>query len=175
LTAKIATSTAKFVFSSTMTQAKTSTTPFTLDALDRDIIGLLKIDGRMSFTEVSKQLNLPEATARYRVQRLLQSGMIKVHAVPNPEHLGTPRVVIVQLFVENNQIDSVAEALVEIEEVQFVAVTAGHHNIVIDVYFTTHEEMLNFYAKLHKIPGVIRYESQVVMKLLKATYKYNLS
>ena len=53
-----------------MTQTNSSfTTPFALDDLDRNIIGLLKIDGRISFTEVSKRLNLPEATARYRVQR----------------------------------------------------------------------------------------------------------
>lgn len=147
----------------------------TLDDLDRAIIGLLKTDGRMSFTEVSKRLNLPEATARYRVQRLLQSKIVKIHATPNPEHLGTPHVAIVQLFVENNKIDAVAAALVEIDEVQFVAVTAGHHNIVIDVYFSTHDELIAFYAKLHAIPGVIRYESQIVMKLLKAEYKYVLS
>ncbi|MBD3886675.1 Lrp/AsnC family transcriptional regulator [Phormidium tenue FACHB-886] len=146
-----------------------------LDDLDRAIIGLLKTDGRMSFTEVSKRLNLPEATARYRVQRLLQSKVVKIHATPNPEHLGTPHVMIVQLFVENGKIDAVAAALVEIDEVQFVAVTAGHHNIVIDVCFGTHDELLDFYAKLHEIPGVIRYESQVVMKLLKAEYKYVIS
>lgn len=145
------------------------------DDLDRTIIGLLKHDGRMSFSEVSKRLNLPEATARYRVQRLLQSNVLRVNATLNPELLGTPHVMIVQLFVENGKIDSVAEALVEIEEVQFVAITAGHHNIVIDVCFGTHDELLDFYAKLHQIPGVIRYESQVVMKLLKAEYKYVLS
>ena len=156
-------------------QKNSSTTPFTLDDLDRDIIGLLKIDGRMSFTEVAKRLDIPEATARYRVQRLLQSKVVRIHATPNPNRLGTPHTVIVQLFVENNKIETVAEALVEIEEVQFVAVTAGHHNIVIDVCFNTHDEMLSFYAKLHQIPGIIRYESQMVMKLLKAEYKYVLS
>lgn len=149
--------------------------PPELDDLDRDIIGLLKVDGRISFSEVSKKLNLPEATARYRVQRLLQSKTIKIHATPNPDHLGMPHVVIVQLFVENSKIETVAAALVEIEEVQFVAITAGHHNIVIDVRFGAHDEMLSFYAKLHKIGGVIRYESQFVMKLLKAQYKYVLS
>lgn len=158
-----------------MTQNIVPLAPIALDDLDRAIIGLLKTDGRMSFTEVSKQLNLPEATARYRVQRLLQSKVVKIHAALNPEHLGTPRVMIVQLFVENGKIDAVAAALVEIDEVQFVAVTAGHHNIVVDVCFGTHDELLAFYDKLHQIPGVIRYESQVVMKLLKAEYKYVLS
>lgn len=157
---------------------RTNTIPFSpiaLDDLDLAIIRLLKTDGRISFTEVAKRLNLPEATSRYRVQRLLQSKVVKIHATPNPEHLGTPRVMIVQLFVENGKIDSVAAALVEIDEVQFVAITAGHHNIVIDVCFGTYDELLAFYDKLHQIPGVIRYESQVVMKLLKAEYKYVLS
>jgi Lrp/AsnC family transcriptional regulator for asnA, asnC and gidA len=159
-----------------MTQPNTIPfSPIALDDLDLAIIGLLKTDGRISFTEVAKRLNLPEATARYRVQRLLQSKVVKIHATPNPEHLGTPRVMIVQLFVENGKIDAVAAALVAIDEVQFVAVTAGHHNIVIDVCFGTHDELLAFYDKLHQIPGVIRYESQVVMKLLKAEYKYVLS
>ncbi len=145
-----------------------------IDDLDRAIIGLLKVEGRMSFTEVAKRLNLPEATARYRVQKLLQSKILRVNATLNPEYLGTPHVMIVQLFVENGKIDAVAAALAEIEEVQFVAITAGHHNIVIDLSFGTHDELLAFYAKLHQIPGVIRYESQVVMKLLKAEYKYVL-
>ncbi len=46
---------------------------------------------------------------------------------------------------------------------------------MIDVCFGTHDELLAFYDKLHQIPGVIRYESQVIMKLLKAEYKYVLS
>ena len=149
--------------------------PPALDDLDRDIIRLLKVDGRISFSEVSKKLNLPEATARYRVQRLLQSKTLKIHATLSPEHLGMPHVVIVQLFVENSEVETVAAALVEIEEVQFVAITAGHHNIVIDVRFGAYDELLSFYAKLHKITGVIRYDSQIVMKLLKAQYKYVLS
>ncbi len=64
-----------------------------------------------------------KCTSACRVQRLLQSKVVKIHATPNPEHLGTPRVMIVQLFVENGKIDAVAAALVEIDEVQFVAVT----------------------------------------------------
>jgi Lrp/AsnC family transcriptional regulator for asnA, asnC and gidA len=149
--------------------------PVALDTLDREIIGLLRMDGRISFTEISRQLDIPEATARYRVQRLLHSKVIQIHAWPNPERLGTPHIVIVQLFVENGKIDAVAEALTRLEEVQFVATTAGHYNIIIDVYFGSHAELLAFYDKLHQIPGIIRYESQMVLKLLKAEYKYTFS
>lgn len=147
-------------------------TAISLDQLDRDIIELLKVDGRISYKEIGNRLTIPEATARYRVQRLLQSNIIQIQAWPNPKCFGTPHVAIVQLFIENGWIDPVAEQLSEIDEVQFVAVTAGRHNIVIDVYFDTHDDLLDFYAKIHSIRGILRYETQIVMKLFKAKYQY---
>jgi Lrp/AsnC family transcriptional regulator for asnA, asnC and gidA len=156
-----------------MTQTEQSTPPtISLDNLDQNIIDLLKVDGRISYKEIAKRLNIPEATARYRVQRLIQSEIIQIQAWPNPKCFGTPHVAIVQLFVENGWINPVAEQLAAIDEVQFVAVTAGRHNIVIDVYFDTHDDLLEFYAKIHSIQGILRYETQIVMKLFKAKYQY---
>lgn len=147
----------------------------TLDQIDQDIVSLLRDDGRMAFTEIAKRLSIPEATARYRVQRLLQSGVIRIQAWPNPEKLGTPHIFAVWLIVENGYIDGVAEALSGMQEVRFVAVVAGRYNIFADVYYGVHDEMLAFFTKLHQIPGIISYESQVILKLLKAEYKYTLS
>ncbi|MBI4783436.1 MAG: Lrp/AsnC family transcriptional regulator [Oscillatoriophycideae cyanobacterium NC_groundwater_1537_Pr4_S-0.65um_50_18] len=146
-----------------------------LDNLDQEIIGLLKLDGRIAFTEIAKRLNIPEATARYRVQRLLQSGAIQIHAWLNPEKLGTPHVVIVRLIAENTRIEPIAEALARMVEVQFVSITTGQYNIVADVYFGTHDELLALFAKIQQIPGIISYDSQVVLKLLKAEYQYRFS
>jgi Lrp/AsnC family transcriptional regulator for asnA, asnC and gidA len=46
-----------------------------LDDLDRSIIELLKKNGRITYKDVSDRVNIPEATARYRVQRLLNSDL----------------------------------------------------------------------------------------------------
>lgn len=146
-----------------------------LDAVDQQIVVLLRQDGRMTFTEIAKRLDIPEATARYRVQRLLQSGAIQIHAWPNPEKLGTPHILMLYLVVENNQVMTVAQQLTSMDEVRFVAVTAGRYNIIADVYYGTHSELLDFLSKLHSISGVLSYESQIVLKLLKAEYKYTLT
>ncbi len=146
-----------------------------LDQVDQDIIELLRTDGRMAFTEISKRLNIPEATARYRVQRLLQSGVIKVLAWPNPEKLGTPNTLVVLLTVENSKVEGVAEQLAGMDEVRFVAISTGRYSIIADVYFGVYEELLEFFAKLHQIQGIISYESQLILKLLKAEYKYTLT
>ena len=146
-----------------------------LDSLDRDIINLLRTDGRMSFREIAQQLSLPEATARYRVQRLLQSEIIKILAWPNPARTGNTNIVIIWLTVENKHIETVAETLTQFEEVRFVAITAGSNNIVVDVYFEAYENLFPFFQQLHQIEGIIKYESQTILKLLKAEYKYTLA
>jgi Lrp/AsnC family transcriptional regulator, regulator for asnA, asnC and gidA len=105
-----------------------------LDHTDQKIIELLRMDGRMSFTEIAKRLEMPEATARYRVQRLLQTEVIQVLAWPSPQKLGTPYVTIIYLTAEHSAIDAVAAALAGMEQVRFVAITSGRYNIVIDVF-----------------------------------------
>jgi Lrp/AsnC family transcriptional regulator for asnA, asnC and gidA len=146
-----------------------------LDDTDQKIIELLRQDGRMSFTEIAKRLKMPEATARYRVQRLLQTEVIQVLAWPNPQKLGTPYVTVIFLTVENSAIDAVAVALKEVEAVRFVAITSGRYNIIIDVFFGVHTELIHFFDTLKEIPGILSYESQFILKLLKAEYKYTLS
>jgi Lrp/AsnC family transcriptional regulator for asnA, asnC and gidA len=146
----------------------------TLDEIDKEIINLLRIDGRISFTEVGKRLDMPEATARYRVQRLLQSGIVQVVAWPNPEKLGTPHVMIVSLIVETGQIEAVASALEEMSEVRFVAITTGRCDIIADLFFGSYPEVTAFLEKMKRIPGILQYDSHFILKLLKAEYKYTL-
>ena len=156
-----------------MTQAEqTSGNDFVLDAVDQGILQLLRLDGRMAFSEIAKRLDIPETTARYRVQRLIQSKMIQVTAWPNLEKMGKPHVLILQMIVANGWIDEVAKQLAEMEEVRFVALTTGRYNIAVDICFGAHTDLLAFFDKLRPIQGILSYESQTVLKLLKAEYQY---
>ncbi|HEY9648424.1 MAG TPA: Lrp/AsnC family transcriptional regulator [Chroococcidiopsis sp.] len=155
-----------------MSQSESApTADITLDDIDHRIIDLLRLDGRMAFTEISKRLGIPEATARYRVQRLLQSKVIHITAWPNPEKIGKPYVLTLLLNIENGSIDTVAEALSGMEEVRFVAIALGRYNIIADVYFGVHDDLIAFFGKLHQMRGILSYESQTILKLLKAEYQ----
>lgn len=149
-----------------------ATATIELDSVDQGIIDLLRIDGRMAFTEIAKRLDIPEATARYRVQRLLQSKTIQITAWPNPEKIGKPHVLMLLLTIENGWIETVAQELALMEEVRFVATLVGPYNIIADVYFGIHSDLLAFFEKLHQMRGIISYETQTILKLLKAEYQY---
>ena len=146
-----------------------------LDVVDQQIITLLHGDGRMAFTEIAKRVGIPEATARYRVQRLLQSDMITIQAWPNPDKLGMPHMIVVWIAASSDHIDSVADALAQMPEVRFVATTAGRYNVIADVNYGVHSELLDFFCKINKLQGVLNYESEMVLRLIKSEYTYTLN
>lgn len=146
-----------------------------LDQIDQHIIDLLRTDGRMTVSEIAKRLDMPETTTRYRVQRLIQSETVKVLAWPNPEKLGKPNILIVSMVVENSQLRAIAQDFLQMEEVRYVAVITGRFNLMIDVFFGAHTELMAFFEKLQAIPSVLSYESHFILDLLRAEYKYTIN
>ena len=110
-----------------------------LDDLDRSIIELLKQNGRITYKDVSDRVNIPEATARYRVQRLLNSDLMQLETWVNPNRMGSPQAAIMNLTVDSRRVNAVAEELAQFEEVQFLSIVAGLHNIVVNVSFVLND------------------------------------
>ncbi|MFM7323808.1 MAG: Lrp/AsnC family transcriptional regulator [Nodosilinea sp.] len=146
-----------------------------LDDLDRSIIELMKVNGRITYKEVRDRVNIPEATARYRVQRLLNSDLLQVQTWVNPNQMAPPQAAIINLKVEARRVNAVAEELAQFEEVQFLSIVAGLHNIVVNVSFKTQDELLRFCGKLCIIRGILHYDTQIVTRLVKARYDYRLN
>src|SRR5690606_14164839 len=52
-----------------------------IDDLDKSIIVALEVDGRRPYRDIARDLDVAEATVRSRVNRLSESGLIKITAV----------------------------------------------------------------------------------------------
>ena len=89
-----------------------------LDAVDRDILGELQQDGRLSIAELGRRVGLsPPATAE-RVRRLTEDGVITgVHAHVDPRALGYALSVIVRVRPAPRQLAKVAELARDTPEV----------------------------------------------------------
>ena len=71
-----------------------------LDQIDCRMIELLQIDGRISNTDIAKEIGLSEATVRTRLNRLIQDEFIQIVAVSNPIKLGFKIVGNIRIHVE---------------------------------------------------------------------------
>lgn len=89
-----------------------------MSPLDTKILGLLIKDGRASFADIARQLNVSRAHVRDRVGRLLDQGVIEQFtAVVNPEKLGKAVSAFFDVQVAPPAIQQVAQELAAQPEV----------------------------------------------------------
>ena len=145
-----------------------------LDDVSKAIIEQLQQDGRRSYAAIGKVVGLSEAAVRQRVQRLIESGVMQVVAVTDPLELGFARQAMVGIEV-TGPLDEVADALAELEEVDYVVVTAGSYDVLVEVVCESDDHLLELISgKIRKIPGVVRTETFMYLKLRKQTYSWGV-
>ncbi len=138
------------------------------DTLDRQIISMLQADGRCSNREIARQLDVPEATIRYRVRRLTDSGLLRITALVTPEHLGYQLTVVITLQVEAQRVNEVAETLGEMSAVMWLVVTSGEKDIVLTAAFQDQDQLFEFLTNdLAGVPGIIRSETAIGLRVIK--------
>ena len=144
----------------------------TLDQVDRALIDELQRDGRASYATLAKTVGLSEAAVRQRVQRLLDSGVMQIVAITDPLTVNLARQAMIGITVDGDTRE-IAEQLAEIDEVDYVVLTAGAFDILCELICTDDDELLELLnAKVRAIPGIRTTESFVYLKLVKQTYAW---
>lgn len=146
----------------------------TLDDVSKAIIEQLQQDGRRSYASIGKAVGLSEAAVRQRVQRLIESGVMQVVAVTNPLELGFGRQAMIGIRVEG-QLEPVADALSAMPEVDYVVITAGSFDILIELVVEDDQHLLEVIStRIRAIPGVVATESFMYLDLRKQTYSWGV-
>ena len=146
--------------------------PAVVDDVAKRIIEELQQDGRRSYATLAKNIGLSEAAVRQRVQRLIDTGVMQVVAVTDPLQLGFSRQAMVGLRVDGDLI-GVADRLAEIEEVDYVVLTAGSFDILLEVVCEDDDHLLRLLSeRIRRLPGVRDTETFVYLKLAKQSYSW---
>jgi Lrp/AsnC family transcriptional regulator for asnA, asnC and gidA len=143
-----------------------------LDSISKAIIEQLQSDGRRAYARIAAVVGLSEAAVRQRVARLVDAGVMQIVAVTNPLQLGFTRQAMIGIKAEGN-LEPVVEALRAMEEVDYVVLTAGSFDILVEVVCADDDHLLDLLNKhIRTIPGVRGLESFVYLKLAKQTYQW---
>jgi Lrp/AsnC family transcriptional regulator for asnA, asnC and gidA len=144
----------------------------TIDAVSLAIIEQLQQDGRRPYAAIGKAVGLSEAAVRQRVQKLLDQGVMQIVAVTDPLTVGFRRQAMVGINVEGD-LDPVADALTDMQEVEYVVVTAGSFDLLVEIVCEDDDHLLEVINKrIRMLPGVRSTESFVYLKLRKQTYTW---
>ena len=143
-----------------------------LDDVNRAIIEQLQQDGRRSCAAIAKAVGLSEAAVRQRMQRLLDAGVMQVVAVTDPLQLGFTRQAMIGVRADGNLSD-LADKLAALPEVDYVVVTAGSFDLLVEVVCNDDDHLLSLLNNsIRSVPGVRDSETFVYLKLAKQTYTW---
>jgi Lrp/AsnC family transcriptional regulator for asnA, asnC and gidA len=145
-----------------------------LDKINKAIIAQLQSDGRRSYAAIAASVGLSEAAVRSRVQRLIESGVMQVVAVTDPLQLGFARQAMIGIRVRG-PIEPVADSLAAMDEINYVVVTAGHYDVLVEVVCQSDEHLLEILSeKIRSIEAVESTDTFMYLQLRKQTYSWGV-
>jgi len=144
-----------------------------IDDLDKAIIRHLQVDGRMPYSKLGPAVGLSQAAVRQRVQRLLEKGAMQVVAVTDPVTLGFAVQAMIGIGVEGN-VKAVADALSAVHEVEYVVITAGRFDLLVEVVCKDMHELFDLVNdRIRPVNGVRSTEIFTYLVLAKQTYSWD--
>ncbi len=147
--------------------------PSDVSELDKRIIEHLQQDGRRPFTQIATELGVSEAAVRARTNRLVDRGVISIVGVTDPLRLGFGQMAMVGVRCQADRLMEVAEAVAQFPEVDYVVVTAGSYDLLVETVCEDNEALLRFLTeKLRRIDGVRETETFVYLRMIKQTYQW---
>lgn len=149
---------------------------YEIDKSDVKIVNLLLEDGRMSASEIARQLgDISERAVRYRIEKMIDEGVIQISAVVHPQALGLTTTADVWLEVESDQILEVARKMTEYDNVSYVACGIGQSDVSIQVIAKDTAEIYRFVTEtVRKTPGVRKTTTSIVPIVLKDVYHWRV-
>lgn len=139
-----------------------------LDELDRQIIGVLGRDGRLSNRQIAAELGVTEGTIRTRIKRLQNDGMIQFTVVTSFRMAGSPNLVMFGIHADPGQVSELATKLSAMPELGCVMVLLGRYSLMAMGLFTTLEDVHYVVAgQIKVLPGVRDVDVSVAVHSLK--------
>ena len=142
-----------------------------LDETDKLIIQYLQEDGRMSYSKLGPLVGLSAPATRQRVLQLRRAGVIQIVAVTDPTTLGFAIQAMAGLKVPGD-LNVVADSLAEIPEVDYLVVTAGRFDMLLEIVCEDNAHLLETANSIRQMPGVADVEVFSYIRLVKQTYNW---
>ncbi len=139
-----------------------------MDDLDSDILRSLIKNSRITLSQMSKEIDAPDATISNRLKKLEKDVIKRYTVILDWEKIGLDITTIIIIQTESEKHESVKEELSKLEEVSEVYSVSGEYDILIKVWVRNIEELNKLMnTKIRSIDGVEDLTEMIVMERVK--------
>ncbi|WP_420113333.1 Lrp/AsnC family transcriptional regulator [Pseudactinotalea sp.] len=140
----------------------------TLDGLDRKILSILRRDGRRSFADLARDLDISIATVKRRVDRLEAGGVVQGYAaVLDTTKLGLGFEAIVEVYcAEKTTPRDVLATISGLDEVISAVTVSGEPDAVLRVQVADVPHLERVIEDLRRRPSIVRTRTMLVLSVL---------
>jgi Lrp/AsnC family transcriptional regulator, leucine-responsive regulatory protein len=136
-----------------------------VDAIDRQIVDLLRDNARLSYAELGRQVGLSAPAVHERVGKLESTGVIlgyRAEVLPEPIGLGVTALIGISQQA-GTEIEEVVAALRDLPEIESCYFLAGDESFLLKARVGTMAELEQLIVRLSRTPGVARTRTTVAL------------
>jgi DNA-binding Lrp family transcriptional regulator len=139
-----------------------------MDPLDRQLLALLRVDARTSVADLAKKLDVSRGTARSRITRLEESGLIVGYTVRLREDT-QPDVIRawMSVAVEGDKTRDVVRILLGEPAVASLHDTNGRWDLLAEVRASSIAELSEVLERVRKIKGIETTETSIHLQTFR--------
>ncbi|GGP76954.1 Lrp/AsnC family transcriptional regulator [Shewanella ulleungensis] len=138
--------------------------PYLYDDLDRQLISILRKDGRASISKLAQLLDVSRGTIQNRLDRLVSSGAILGFTIRAHEQIESNVVRAIMLIeVVGRSTTQVINKLRGIPQLEKLHTTNGAWDLVADIRATSLEEFDKVLREVRSIEGVLNSETSILL------------
>jgi len=136
-----------------------------VDQTDRRIVDLLRVNGRLSYAELARQVGLSGPAVHERVGKLEAAGVIQAYrAEVDHEAVGLGVTAFIGIVQDtNNELDDLVTSLAELDEIESCYFLAGEESFLIQVRVGTIPELEHLIVRLNRTPGVATTRTKIAL------------
>jgi len=139
-----------------------------IDDTDQQILRILEEDSRISYRQLGQKLDIEESTARKRVVKLKEKGVIERFTIEvNETTLGRTITAFITVYPSLKHADEVIEKVVNFHEVRESYNLSGRCGVFLKTTFGDMKALNTFIAKIRGIQGIVGIHTCISLETIK--------
>lgn len=139
-----------------------------MDDIDTAILRSLIKNSRITISQMSKEIDVPDATISNRLKKLEADVIRRYTMIPDWSKVGLNITAIIIIQTESEKHQHVKEELSKLEEVSEVYSVSGEYDILIKVWVPSIKELNKLInSKIRSVDGVEDLTEMIVMERVK--------